>query len=327
LLCLDLFSQIRDSIDQVLNEAKMQPSQIDNVIMVGGSTQTPRIHSLLKSMFKPHQMNGTVDVTDAVVRGTALQAAILTNGDSRNITVSDILAKPLGTPIQCGLLMNMVAKNCQIPNEYSMNLSTVGKATNLAFRIYEGEKDFASSNAIIREYLIDLTPNRKTTQHFQVKLKINANGICEFFAVEPALSSFKLNITETRSNLTKTEIIQMLNNSVRLRENEEKMRRIKLARTAFLEFVSFWKKATADEIQPSDDDKNKTLVHQKMKTELEFLETNKNLDAETLEKRLLVLKEQTTKFLLEKMLTKLPPWIMSLYKIQRKDLQNEYLVV
>jgi heat shock 70kDa protein 1/2/6/8 len=313
-ICSDLFSKINECVKTVFKEANLTKIKIDDVLMVGGSTKMPKIRSLLE--FNTNKFNFTDDCS--VVRGAAIQAAILIDNHNsyvKNIHVSDIISKSLGTPIQCGLLMNIIPKNFKIPHEYSMDLSTVGSKTQLSLLIYESEKDF--TNTVIRECVIDSSVDRKIPQKFQVKLVVNHNGICELSATDNLESRVnQLRMAVKQRNLSASDLKRMMDEAMAFCRFEENLRRSRLACSAFSDYLMHWKQAIGDE-HSSYNDRYKISLQQELSTEWEWLQANKNVDAEILEKRLENVKINCENTLKE-MVANLPFWLSNLFIIERR---------
>ena len=142
-LCSDLFKQTTETVKEVLKEAKLEKDDVDEVVLIGGSTRIPKVRSMLKNMFKKSRVNHTINPDEAVACGAAIQAAILSGEEHASLEETlllDVNPLSLGMNLQGGVTKVVIERNSMIPTKQVVtglaNAST--NATTLLCTIVEG---------------------------------------------------------------------------------------------------------------------------------------------------------------------------------------------
>ena len=164
-----------------MKDAKVEKHQVDEIVLVGGSTRVPKIRELVKTYFGGKEANSNVNPDEAVAYGATVQAAILAGEveDDCDIVLIDVTPLSLGTDIQGGLMHVMIPKNTQIPTNCEQTFtSVVDNQHSLKFEIYEGERKFFKDNHMLGRFdLVDL-PQRPAGQlNVKCIFDIDSNGI------------------------------------------------------------------------------------------------------------------------------------------------------
>jgi heat shock 70kDa protein 1/2/6/8 len=299
LLCMDLFASTIIPVEKALKDARLSNNQIDEIVMVGGSTRIPKIQKLLTDFFDEKKINFTINPDEAVAYGAAVQAAILTNvycSHIQSIQLFDVL--PLSLGISIGLDKNMrtiIPKQSKIPCKNSIYGQTLfDNQSALRIVVFEGERKMTVDNNYLGEFrLTNLTSAARGLTEAIITFDLNADGILEVTAKEVGKENIQqIQIDRNNSNLTKSDVDRMLADAIKYQEIDKKHSERINARHDLDEYILKHERAIAD------DNKNSTLANsQKNKIklrcskELEWLNDSVNAEKEILDQRLQQLKQ------------------------------------
>ncbi|XP_021829897.1 heat shock cognate 70 kDa protein-like [Prunus avium] len=209
---MDIFHKCMEPVKKCLEDAKMDISDVDDVVLVGGSSRIPKVQELLQEVFKGKELCRNINPDEAVAYGAAVQAAVLTGnvtGKLEDFTLLDV------TPLSLGLetmehnsskfYMNVVIpRNSRIPVRLKTNVTTVyDNQDAVEFPIYEGESKIAKNNHFLGKFSLEgIPPAPKGVPSFAVYFNIDANGVLSVSA-EDRSTGQKEGITITRDNRKK----------------------------------------------------------------------------------------------------------------------------
>jgi heat shock 70kDa protein 1/2/6/8 len=190
ILCNDLFQSTMDPIVQALGDAGMERDEIDEVVMVGGSTRIPQIQKLLSDFFNDKKINYTINPDEAVAYGAAVRAASLSGEDCghiQNVKLFDVVPLSLGISVgREGEMSTVIKRNSKIPCEMSKPFSTMAdNQVTVSIRAYEGERLLVDDNNFLGEFkLTGITPAPRGVTEIEVLFKVNTDGILTVTAKE-----------------------------------------------------------------------------------------------------------------------------------------------
>lgn len=206
----DLIKKTIEPCKSVLKAAKLKTSDIDEIVLVGGSTRIPCVQEAVKKFFGK-EPSKNVNPDEAVAMGAAIQGAIL-NGDDKagDIVLLDVTPLNLGIETMGNVLTTMIESNTTIPCKKTMTFSNAIDMQNAAsIVIYSGNRPMAYQNKLLGQFNIELTPSPKGMNQIEVSFDIDANGILNVSAVDKALNKPANIRIEASSNLSDEEIERM----------------------------------------------------------------------------------------------------------------------
>ncbi len=223
-LCEDFFLRSLEPVKKALADAKLSPSDIDEVVLVGGSTRIPRVQDEVKKFFGKEPHKG-VNPDEVVALGAAVQAGVL-SGEVKDMLLLDVTPLTLGIETLGGVLTKLIERNTTIPTKKSQVFSTAADSqTSVEIHVLQGERDMAKDNRTLGRFVLDGLPSApRGIPQVEVSFDIDANGILNVSAKDLATSK-KQHITITASSGLAKEEIDKLVKDAQSHESEDKKRR------------------------------------------------------------------------------------------------------
>jgi molecular chaperone DnaK len=204
-----LFERCRKPVLQALKDAKMSPKDIDEVVLVGGSTRIPKVQQLVKEVFGKDPHKG-VNPDEVVAVGAAIQGSVLA-GDRKDILLLDVTPLTLGIETEGGVLTALVERNTTIPVEKKKVFSTAAdNQTGVTVKVFQGERPMASDNRLLGEFNLEGIPAQpRGMPQIEVKFDIDQNGILNVTAKDLGTNKEASVRIEQSSGLSDNEIDRM----------------------------------------------------------------------------------------------------------------------
>jgi molecular chaperone DnaK len=204
-----LIERCRKPVLQALKDAKLEPGQIDEVVLVGGSTRVPKVQKLVKDIFGKEPHKG-VNPDEVVAVGAAVQGSVLA-GERKDVLLLDVTPLTLGIETEGGVMTPLVEKNTTIPCERKQVFSTAAdNQSGVTVRVFQGERKMASDNRLLGEFdLSGIPPAPRGMPKIEVKFDIDANGILNVSAKDLGTGKEATVKIQQSSGLSKDEIDKM----------------------------------------------------------------------------------------------------------------------
>ncbi len=209
-LCTDLFDRLRGPCMTCLKDAGLKASDIQEVVMVGGSIRIPKVQDIAKEIFQTQELDRSINPDEVVAIGAAIQGGVLM-GDVKDILLLDVTPLSLGVETLGGVMTRLIEKNTTIPCSKKEIFSTAAdNQTSVTIHVLQGEREFATDNRSLGRFdLTGIPPAPRGVPQVEVEFSIDANGILNVSATDKA-SGKKQEIKITGSSgLSKDEVDRM----------------------------------------------------------------------------------------------------------------------
>jgi L1 cell adhesion molecule like protein len=228
---MDLFNECTKTVENCLTDSKLDVSDIDDVVLVGGSSRIPKVQDLMRDFFKRKDLCKSINPDEAVAYGAAVQAAILSKGFKNvpNLVLRDV------TPLSLGILSNLdnvmsvvIPRNTSIPVKMTKNFVTSeDNQRKASLIVYEGERARAEDNNLLGSFILSCCPDAPRGSRIDVCFFINENGILTVSAKEISTGNTnEITITNEKQRLSTCEIKKMIEDAKRYRAEDTKFLRM-----------------------------------------------------------------------------------------------------